>query len=78
MTMTAAAKRFVLVVEMARTGVIYERRRGAACPCCGADRLRTYKTMPWEDGVRIRYHRCANPDCVLGAMGEGIKSLQEE
>lgn len=76
--MTAAAKRFVLAVEMGRTGVIYEKRRGAVCPGCGAVRLKAYKTMPLQDGVRIRYHKCGNQDCILGAMGEGIKSLQEE
>lgn len=78
MTMTAAAKRFVLLVESARAGVVFDAREGAVCPSCGATRLRAYRVMPWEGGIRIRYHKCGNPECVLGAIGEGIKSLQEE
>mgnify|MGYP003586355685 CR=1 FL=1 len=78
MIMTAAAKRFVLVVESARAGVIFDVRDGAVCPCCGATRLKAYKVMPLEDGVRVRYHKCGNPQCFLNAIGEGIKSLQEE
>jgi hypothetical protein len=75
--MKQAAKRFVLIVEMARTGVIYDSRDGAVCPGCGATRLRAYKVMPLDGGMRVRYHKCSNPECVLCAIGEGIKSLQE-
>lgn len=75
--MNAATKRFVLIVEMARTGVIYDSKDGAACPCCGASRLKAYKVMPLDGGLRVRYHKCANPECLLCAIGEGIKSLQE-
>jgi hypothetical protein len=75
--MTPAAKRFVLIVESARAGVMYDARDGAVCPCCGAAMLRVYKTMPLQDGVRIRYHKCDNPECVLCALSEGIKSLEE-
>ncbi len=78
MIMTAAAKRFVLVVESARAGVIFDVLDGAVCPCCGTTRLKAYKVMPWADGVRVRYHKCGNPECILCAIGEGIKSLQEE
>jgi len=76
--MNAATKRFVLIVEMARTGVIYDSKTGAACPCCGAPRLKAYKVMPLDGGLRVRYHKCSNPECLLCAIGEGIKSLQEE
>jgi hypothetical protein len=76
--MNAATKRFVLIVEMARTGVIYDRRDGAVCPGCGATRLRAYKVMPEDGGLRVRYHKCSNPECILCAIGEGIKSLQED
>jgi hypothetical protein len=75
--MNAATKRIVLIVEMARTGVVYDSRDGAVCPGCGAS-LRAYKVMPWDGGFRVRYHKCTNPDCVLCAIGEGIKSLQED
>ncbi len=78
MIMTAAAKRFVLVVESARAGVIFDSMDGAVCPCCGATRLKAYKVMPLADGIRVRYHKCETPGCVLCAIGEGIKSLQED
>ena len=78
MIMTAAAKRFILVVESARAGVIFDVLDGAVCPCCGTTRLKAYKVMPWADGVRVRYHKCGNQECILCAIGEGIKSLQEE
>ncbi|MBU4526574.1 MAG: transcriptional regulator [Desulfomicrobium sp.] len=76
--MNAAARELVRVVDLARAGVIFSPRNGAVCPGCGATRLRAYKTMPWSGSVRIRYHKCGNPECILCAIGEGIKSLQEE
>lgn len=76
--MTAAARRFVLLVESARAGVIFDDLDGAVCPGCGTTRLKAYKVMPLDGGLRVRYHKCSNPECVLCAIGEGIKSLQEE
>lgn len=76
--MNAAMMELVRAVDRARGGVTYAPKDGAVCPGCGATRLRAYKTMPWSGSVRIRYHKCGNPECVLCAIGEGIKSLQEE
>lgn len=76
--MNTAKKEVVLVVAKAREGVTYTAKHGAVCPCCGAERLPVNRTMPWSGAVRIRYHRCVNPACLLCAIGEGIKSLQEE
>lgn len=76
--MNAATRDIALVITTARAGVTYSARHGAVCPCCGAERLPVSRTMPWSGSVRIRYHRCQNPNCLLCAIGEGIKSLQED
>ena len=76
--MNTAKKEVVRVVAKAREGVVFSVRHGAVCPCCGAENLPVNRTMPWSGAVRIRYHKCTNMDCLLCAIGEGIKSLQEE
>lgn len=76
--MNPAAREIALVITTARAGVVYSVKVGAVCPCCGAERLPVSRTMPWSGSVRIRYHRCQNPECLLCAIGEGIKSLQED
>lgn len=76
--MKAAVIEVARVVTNARSGVEYRAKVGAVCPCCGRERIKAYKTMPWSGSIRIRYHKCDNPDCVLCALGETVKSLQEE
>lgn len=58
-------------------GVDFSARLGALCPCCGR-KAPVYRSMPWEDGLRVRYHRCVNPGCPLAALGGTIKSVQRE
>ena len=76
--MNPAVMEVLRMVEQARCGVTYSNKDGAVCPACGAVRLKAYKTMPWSGGLRIRYHKCTNADCVLAAMNESVKSLQED
>lgn len=45
-------------------GVSYSRQHGVKCPGhpgqpCGRPRPKIVRTMPWDHGVRIRYHHCA-------------------
>lgn len=56
-------------------GVDYSPRTGATCPACG-HKAPSYKTMPWDGNARVRYHRCENPDCLLAAIKQTIKSVQ--
>ncbi|MCK9324566.1 MAG: hypothetical protein M0P69_03630 [Bacteroidales bacterium] len=64
-------------IEMAGQGVDYTPKSGAVCPWCGKDRIPVYCTKPWSGDVRIRYHHCNNPECILYRLNTGIKSLQE-
>lgn len=73
--MTTAA--FATTPTRLEYGVDFSARRGALCPCCGG-RAPVYRSMPWEDGLRVRYHRCVNPHCPLAALGGTIKSVQRE
>ena len=53
-------------------GATYDRQAGgAACPNCGEPRARVKRTLPWEDGVRVRYHDCQR-------CGTRFKSLEED
>lgn len=61
--------------KKASAGVDYSSRYGALCPWCGK-RTKVYKTMPWEDDIRVRYHQCGNVRCALGTMGCSIKSIE--
>ncbi len=59
----------------AQAGVDYSPRYGALCPWCGR-RAKIYKTLPWEDRLRVRYHRCTGKGCVIVRMGITIKSIE--
>jgi len=61
--------------EQAASGVDFSPRFGAPCPWCG-QRSKIYKTMAWEDNVRVRYHRCYTGGCVVANMNISIKSIQ--
>jgi hypothetical protein len=65
-------------IEEAHAGVDYTARHGAVCPWCGRKRIPTYRTMPWGEGGRVRYHHCPHKGCLLHEMGVGVKSVQEE
>lgn len=73
----ALAQKLALAVHQAEAGVDYSARSGAICPGCGK-KAPIYKTLPWDGDIRIRYHRCATPDCPLAILGRGIKSVQQE
>jgi len=75
--MNAIVKQIALAKREAAAGVNYTARLGAPCPHCGA-RSRIYRTMPWENTTRIRYHRCTNEKCPLSALGVGIKSVEAD
>ncbi len=61
--------------EKASAGVDYSPRYGASCPWCGK-RAKITNTTPWEDSIRLRYHRCQNTKCVLNIMNISIKSIE--
>ncbi len=67
--------RIAAVQKEASAGVDYSSRNGASCPWCGK-RTKIYKTMPWEDDIRIRYHLCVNGRCALKSLGSSIKSIE--
>ena len=75
--MTAVATQLALQVATASAGVDFSHRRGAVCPGCG-ERARIVKTLPWEGNVRVRYHRCENPRCLMCAARATIKSVEED
>ncbi len=67
--------RIAAATKEAAAGVDYSSRFGAVCPWCGK-RTKVQTTKPWEDDMRIRYHRCENGKCSLAVMGTNIKSLE--
>lgn len=73
--MNKALTKIVLARGDAAAGIDYTSRKGAPCPYCGA-RSRSYRTLPWEDTTRIRYHRCENVKCPLATMKITIKSIE--
>lgn len=73
--MTTITTQLAHYIDQAAAGVDYSPRYGARCPCCGR-RAVIYKSMPWEEDVRVRYHRCTNPRCLLAAARATLKSVQ--
>lgn len=71
---TAAA--IALAIKAAQAGVDYSPRTGATCPCCGATNLRVRNTLPWSGAMRVRFHLCTNPACLLASLKQGIKSVE--
>ena len=57
-------------------GVFYNARDGAICPCCGEKHLRVVTSRAWKQDRRVRFHRCSNPDCLVGQMDLSIKSIE--
>ncbi len=64
--------------QKANDGIEYSRRFGAVCPVCGAQKIKTIRSDPWRDGVKIRYHRCMNSHCIAAVMSIIIKSIELE
>jgi len=50
-------------------GVDYDIEEGAPCPACGEGKGPVNRTLPWEKGMRVRYHQC-------DACGLHFKSVQ--
>ena len=38
--------------------VIWSDRDGAKCPHCGLGTFTSSRSMPYEDNIKFRYHRC--------------------
>jgi len=60
-----------VLLDRLRSGVTYSARDGGVCPMCGHHRCRIYRSLPWESGSRVRYHRC--PSC--GASFKSVDAL---
>ena len=75
--MTPAQMAVAKSIRAAEAGVEYRPGRGAYCPACGA-KLRAYITKGWADGYRVRYHKCADPACVLSRLGKSVKSVEDK
>lgn len=67
--------KIVQVQELAAAGVDYSPRHGALCPWCST-KAKIIRTMPWDGDLRVRYHRCQRPGCVLAKLGTTIKSVE--
>jgi len=77
-TRKAAAAVIALAIKQAQAGVDYSPRTGATCPCCGAQKLRVETSRPWAGRMKVRFHVCANPRCLLCQLGQRIKSVEED
>lgn len=64
----------VTLIQKAEEGVSYGGR-GAICPACG-ERAYVVTTRRWSGGMRVRYHKCQNSDCLLCGLDVTIKSVQ--
>lgn len=75
-------KAMIIQIAQARAkceyGVEYKPRQGAICPVCQAVRMSIFSSRRWKDGIKVRYHKCNNPDCVACAIGLSIKSIELE
>lgn len=65
-----------IAVVKARDGVDYSVKSGATCPMCGKKKIKVMSSPRWMGEMKVRYHKCQNPDCLLGKMGTLIKSVQ--
>lgn len=72
---SAVLTKVTAAIDTAAAGVDYSPRTGATCPWCGR-KSRIYKTMPWEDATRVRYHVCDNGACVMASLRVTIKSIE--
>lgn len=61
----------------AEKGVDYTASKGAICPVC-VHKLKIIRSEPWQEGTKIRFHKCDNQDCLLSHLKLAIKSIQIE
>jgi len=47
-----------VIIALLQKGAEYDHKVGACCPICRRGRAPVYRTMPWRDNLRERYHRC--------------------
>lgn len=71
-------KAIAAAIAKAQAGVDYSPRTGATCPCCGAEKLGVETTRPWDDAMRVRFHVCSNPRCLICTLGQRVKSVEVE
>lgn len=64
------------VKAKADQSVDFSPKDGATCPECGKKHLAVITSRRWEDGLKVRYHKCDNEKCLLANMGTSIKSVQ--
>ena len=76
MSKKAATAAIAAAIAKAQAGVDYSPRTGATCPCCGAKKLGVRNTLPWSGTMRVRFHLCSNPQCLLAQLKQGIKSVE--
>lgn len=70
--------KFADLVALARDGVDYSPRLGASCPACGTIRTKVTHSCRWEDGCKIRYHKCGNGNCPISVANISIKSIEKD
>ncbi len=68
-------QKIISAQDIAAGGVDYSPKNGALCPWCGG-KAKITNTRPWDENVRVRYHRCYESGCVLASMKISIKSIQ--
>lgn len=73
--MNKTARIIIAAKAQAESGVDYSSRIGAPCPLC-RKKTKIYRTLPWEENTRIRYHRCENGTCPLASLRVTIKSIE--
>jgi Zn ribbon nucleic-acid-binding protein len=67
---TKKKKKKIVKTREPLDGVEYSRIDGAECPACKMPGGYVTNTLPWEDGLRIRYHVCRR-------CGSRFKSIEE-
>lgn len=68
-TQIVAAKR------EAENGVEYSPKLGALCPWC-SQKTKITRTEAWDENIRIRYHKCHRPGCVIAKLKISVKSIE--
>lgn len=69
---------FTDALAVARAGVDYSPRFGAVCPACGTKRAKVTSSCGWEEGYKIRYHKCRNNNCTMAVANISIKSIEKD
>ncbi|MBU1040249.1 MAG: transcriptional regulator [Proteobacteria bacterium] len=72
----SSKKAIAAAIILAQAGVDYSPKTGATCPCCKAENLRVRNTLAWSGNMRIRFHLCTTPSCLLAVLKQGIKSVE--